>query len=351
MIGFDRRAASVTWSVALTLLLLAGIYLIRGTLVLFAIALLLAYLLHPLVDQVSRVFGPARRTLALALSYVIVMGFLAGIGLAIGSRVAAEARQLIAQPPDIRGSLASLSSAHPALAPFLEPMRGWLSAQLGEIASALPRLSLDLLAASANLIDLIVIPILSFFILKDGARLRDSFLEMFADSGTRAGAERILAESNVLLLQYMRALLALCGTALVVLGTGLTLAGVHYALLLAVISFFCEFVPMLGPLVEITVILAVSALTGYPHILALAACLGLFRLVQDYGIWPRLMSHGVELHPLWVIFGVFAAAHIGGAAGMFFAVPALALARLLLVSAKSPVETHVVAASATGHIS
>lgn len=351
MTGFDRRAASVTWSAALTLLLLAAVYLIRGTLVLFAIALLLAYLLHPLVHQVSRVFGPARRTLALALTYVIVTGLLAGIGLVIASRVAAEARQLIAQPPDIRGFLVSLGSAHPALAPFLEPMRGWLGAQLGEIASALPRLSLGLLAASANLIDLIVIPILSFFILKDGARLRASFLEMFAHAGTRAGAERTLAEANVVLSQYMRALLALCGTALVVLGAGLALADVHYALLLASIAFFCEFVPMLGPVVEIAVILAVSALTGYPHMLALAAGLGLFRLVQDYGIWPRLMSHGVELHPLWVIFGVFAGANLGGVAGVFFAVPALALARLMLVSANRPVETHEVAASATGNIS
>ena len=54
--GLDRKAASVTWSAAFTLLLLAGVYMIRGTLVLFAIALLLAYLLHPLVSQVSRQF-------------------------------------------------------------------------------------------------------------------------------------------------------------------------------------------------------------------------------------------------------------------------------------------------------
>jgi predicted PurR-regulated permease PerM len=329
--GFDRKAASVTWSAAITLLLLAGVYLIRGTLVLFAIALLLAYLLHPLVSQISRQFSPRNRTLAIGLTYVIVTTLLAGIGIAIGSRVAGQARQLIAQPPDIRGFLASLVAAHPALAPLLEPIRGSLSAQLGDAASALPRVSLSLLAASANLIYLIVIPILSFFILKDGAQLRDSFLDMLSDPATRARAEETFAKANVLLLQYMRALLALCCTALVVLGAGLALAGVRYALLLATVSFFCEFVPMVGPIAEIAVILGVSALTGYPHILPLAACLGLFRLVQDYVIWPRLMSHGVALHPLWVIFGVFAGGNIGGVAGVFLAVPVLALARLVLI--------------------
>jgi predicted PurR-regulated permease PerM len=331
--GFDRKAASVTWSAAFTLLLLAGVYLIRGTLVLFAIALLIAYLLHPLVNQVSRQFSPRNRTLALGLTYVIVTALLAGIGIAIGSRVAAEARQLLAQPPDIRGFLASLVAAHPALAPLLEPLRGNVSAQLGAAAAALPRVSLSLLAASANLIDLIVIPILSFFILKDGALLRDSFLDMLSDAATRARAEQTLAKANVLLLQYMRALLVLCCTALVILGAGLALAGVRYALLLAAVAFFCEFVPMVGPITEIAVILGVSALTGYPHMLGLAACLGLFRLVQDYAIWPRLMSQGVALHPLWVIFGVFAGGNIGGVAGVFLAVPVLALARLVLIPA------------------
>ncbi len=243
---------------------------------------------------------------------------------------------LIAQPPDIRGFLASLIGAHPALAPLLEPIRGSLSAQLGEAASVLPRVSLSLLAASANLIYLIVIPILSFFILKDGALLRDSFLDMLSDARTRTRAEQTLAKANVLLLQYMRALLALCCTAtLIVLGAGLALAGVRYALLLGTIAFFCEFVPMVGPIAEIAVILGVSALTGYPHILVLAACLGLFRLVQDYVIWPRLMSHGVALHPLWVIFGVFAGGNIGGVAGVFLAVPVLALARLVLIPEKA----------------
>jgi predicted PurR-regulated permease PerM len=55
-----------------------------------------------------------------------------------------------------------------------------------------------------------------------------------------------------------------------------------------------------------------------------------FRVLQDYVISPRLMSRGVELHPILVIFGVFAGAEIGGIAGVFLSVPALALARLLV---------------------
>src|SRR6185437_2601026 len=99
--------------------------------------------------------------------------------------------------------------------------------------------------------------------------------------------------------------------------------------LLASIAFLCEFVPMLGPLAAAGIIITVSALSGYTHVLGLIAFLGCFRIIQDYIVSPRLMGENVELHPLLVIFGVFAGAEIGGVAGVFLSVPILALARLV----------------------
>lgn len=314
MLAIDPKAARATWTAALTLLFLAAVYAIRGTLVVFAVALLFAYLMQPLVAQMSRHFSPKNRTPALAVTYFLVLGVLASLGIGIASRVSTEARQLIAHPPDVRGFLDQTAAAHPMLAPVLDSARGRIRGQLAEIATTAPQLSLAVLAASANLVYLIVIPILSFFMLKDAAAIEDAFLALFAAGANRAHAERTLADIHVVLLQYMRALLILCCTALAVLGVTLSVVGVRYALLLATIAFFCEFVPMIGPVVEIAIILVVSALTGFEHMWLLAAFLGVFRIVQDYGIWPRLMSRGVELHPLMVIFGVFAGGAIGGVA-------------------------------------
>jgi predicted PurR-regulated permease PerM len=106
--------------------------------------------------------------------------------------------------------------------------------------------------------------------------------------------------------------------------------GVPYALLLSSVAFLCEFVPLVGPISAAVIILLVSAISGYPHFWWIAAFLGAFRLLQDYVISPRLMSRGIELHPIWVIFGVFAGAEIGGVAGVFLSIPVLALARLIL---------------------
>jgi predicted PurR-regulated permease PerM len=82
-------------------------------------------------------------------------------------------------------------------------------------------------------------------------------------------------------------------------------------------------------MIAAALIIGVSAFSGYPHVLGLVIFLGCYRVFQDYVLSPHLMSRGVELHPLLVIFGVFAGGEIGGVPGVFLSVPVLALVRLL----------------------
>src|SRR5258706_15854504 len=90
-----------------------------------------------------------------------------------------------------------------------------------------------------------------------------------------------------------------------------------------------EFMPVVGPMTAAALVLLVALVSGYPHILWLVTFLAVFRLIQDYVLSPRLMSSGMELHPLLVIFGIFAGGEIGGIAGTFLSVPVMALARIL----------------------
>jgi predicted PurR-regulated permease PerM len=68
----------------------------------------------------------------------------------------------------------------------------------------------------------------------------------------------------------------------------------------------------------------------YAHPLWVLIFLGCYRLFQDYVLSPNLMAAGVQLHPLLVIFGVFAGAQIGGVAGVFLSIPVLAMARIVI---------------------
>jgi len=61
-----------------------------------------------------------------------------------------------------------------------------------------------------------------------------------------------------------------------------------------------------------------------------------YRLFQDYVLSPFLMSSGVELHPLLVLFGVLAGEQVAGIPGMFFSVPVIAGLRIIVIRMRRP---------------
>ena len=96
------RAARYTWTAALVLLLLWLVYLVRGTLFIFILALLFAYLLSPLVNLIDRFLpGNRTRTLALGLAYAVFVAAIVLIGSQIGSRVVEQATSLKKTIPDM----------------------------------------------------------------------------------------------------------------------------------------------------------------------------------------------------------------------------------------------------------
>jgi predicted PurR-regulated permease PerM len=320
MLGLDAKAARATWTAAMVLLFLGVVYMIRETLLLFVVALMFAYLLFPLFEWLEVRWRA--RTWALVVTFLLVLGFLGGFGVFIGTHIGQEATQLASQlrQPGMQQQIAEWR-------PFDIPVGAQITEHYSEIAAAIPGLTLKVLAASTNLLDLVIIPILAFFFLKDGRHIMESFFGLF--DGRRGTVEETMADVHVLMLQYMRALLLLCLATLAVFSVVLSLMRVPYSILLASIAFMLEFIPLVGPLCAAGVILAVSLFSGYPHVLGVAVFLGIYRLFQDYVLSPQLMRRGVELHPLVVIFGVFAGGEIGGVAGIFLSVPALALLRLM----------------------
>src|SRR3954466_5399070 len=121
MLGIDSRAARYTWSAAAVLLLLALVYIVRKTLFIFILAVLFAYLLSPLVNLLDRLFGASkRRTPALALSYVILVGMMVLAATQIGSRVANEAKDLTKALP---ARIAAWEKPSPGLTPALNNLR------------------------------------------------------------------------------------------------------------------------------------------------------------------------------------------------------------------------------------
>jgi predicted PurR-regulated permease PerM len=326
----------MAWTVFLFVFTLVAIYEIRRTLVLFALALFLANLLSPVVERVHWLIPPSgSRGPAAALVYLALIAILVSLAVPIGSKIAEESLSLASKLP---AEIQRDPLGHVPLPAWLEPARPrldqFLRDRLEQFAQdVLPVLSSageQVLTGIGNVLRLILIPILSFFVLKDSVRIRRAIVHA-VDPEARSLADGILTDLHLLLARYMRALLVLAIATFICYLSFLSASGVSYALLLSGIAAMLEVIPVVGPLTGATVILLVAAFSGYTHLLWLIAFLAFYRVFQDYVLSPYLMSAGVEVHPVLVLLGVLAGEQLAGIPGMFFSVPAIAALRVILV--------------------
>jgi predicted PurR-regulated permease PerM len=126
----------------------------------------------------------------------------------------------------------------------------------------------------------------------------------------------------------MRAMLLLSVGTFTAYGAFFSIMGVPYAILLGLLGGLMEFIPTIGPVVAGLSILLVVVVSG-GHVLAVVIFVLCYRVFMDYFASPHVMGQGVELHPLLLLFGVFAGAEAAGVAGAFLSVPVLALVRIL----------------------
>jgi predicted PurR-regulated permease PerM len=334
----ESRAARGAWSVFLLALVLAVVYWIRRTLLIFMAALLVAYLLSPLVNLVDRIAkGRVSRNLSLAAVYILLLAALGtALGL-LGSRVVDEAANLAARLPELIRRLDQPVSLPlpewmtPVQVSLLATLKSFLEAHSKDALPLLQRVGRELLSLIGNLVFLVLVPILSFFFLKDGAEMRESLVALVPEGANRRLVEEIAGDVHLLLARFMRALVALSAATFVCYGLFLAVAGVPYALLLATVAGLLEFIPVVGPLTASVAILLVAGFSGYPHLVWIVVFLVIYRLFQDYVLQPRLMSAGVEVHPLLIIFGVLAGEQVGGIAGMILSIPVIATLRAVFL--------------------
>lgn len=335
MIGIDRRALRVAWTVFLFGLALTIIWFLRATIAVFAAAVFFAYILSPVVGLVER-FIKRRRGLALTIVYCVLVGLLVLIGFQLVPAVAGQAINLSSRLPSMisGGNLAKLP-----LPAWAEPMREQLIPVLNKIATnlqssvgpVLQEAGSRLLSGLGATLPIILIPILAFFFLKDARTIRGSLVCLVNTATNRAMLDRILDDIHDVLRNYIRALVLLSICSFCAWAIFLSVLRYPYELLLAGVSALFEFIPVIGPAAALAVLLAVCLVTGSGGLLWIVLFWVSFRVFQDYVLNPYLMSSGIEIHPLLVLFGVFAGDALGGVPGMFFSVPVLAILRLIFI--------------------
>ena len=173
---------------------------------------------------------------------------------------------------------------------------------------------------------LVLIPILAFFLLKDAESFRSSALLMLPRGRWRWRGDEFFQDVNSTLAAYIRAQLTACLLIGVVCALGFTLLGLPGGLVMGFIAGVFEFIPLAGPLVVALMAAILATLHAGPFSAFLVLLfLGVLRIIHDYFIYPRLIGQGIHLHPLAVIFAILAGEKLAGVAGIFLAIPLVAI--------------------------
>lgn len=315
------------------------VYKLTTVLLLVVLSVFFAYLVAPLVDLVQRpinIGGKERsipRGLAIGIVYVVLFS---GIGLAIyflAPQLGAQFPQFKQEATAYYKTIATTSDRlnqyfkqHRMPAGVVDALNNTalgLIARGGDIATAAFERSLGWIIF---LPWLVLIPILSFFFLKDADSFRRSVLAMLPRGRLRWRGDEFFQDINSTLAAYIRAQLTACLLIGVVCSIGFALFGLPSPLVLGLIAGMLEFVPLVGPLV-VAILAALLALlhSGFAMAFVMLLFLGVLRIVQDYVIYPRIIGQGIHLHPLAVILAILAGAEIAGVAGIFLAIPVIAV--------------------------
>jgi predicted PurR-regulated permease PerM len=325
--------------IVVLLLLVAGLlwitYRLTPLLLLIVLSIFFAYLIAPLVDLVQqplRIGSRDRvipRSLAIAIVYIVLF---VGIGLAIyllipslSAQFPEFKQQAIAYYQKIRGGTESVSGYFRGRR-MPEGMAKYVDGLIGK-AGDLVTIAVERMVGYVIFIPwLILIPILSFFMLKDADAFRRSVLAMLPRGRLRWRGDEFFQDINSTLAAYIRAQLIACLLIGIICTIGFWLLGLPSPLVLGLIAGIFEFVPLVGPLV-VAVLASMLALVhaGFGKAFVVLLFLGVLRIVQDYVFYPRIIGTGIHLHPLAVILAILAGAEIAGVAGIFLAIPVIAI--------------------------
>jgi phosphoribosylaminoimidazole-succinocarboxamide synthase len=332
------RTLNLPWF-ALAALLVAGglIYLLGPILTPFLAGALLAYIFDPLVQRLEK-HGLSR---SVGSAIVIAFAGLALVGL------------LLVVLPLFQGQFAELSQRVPAaidllqthvlpwlqqtlgiaIEPNLNALKIWLSEQATENSAAwLPTLQTGALAIVGILVNLMLIPVVMFYLLKDWNVImaRIAALEPRDWVGT---VTRIARSMDEVVGEFLRGQLAVMATLSLYYVLALWAAGLDYALPIGLLTGVLSFVPFLGFGLGMILALLVAVLQ-FSDWTGVAWVAGIYlagQALETYVVTPRLVGERVGLHPVMVIFVLAAFGKLFGFVGVLLGVP---LAAVLLVAVR-----------------
>lgn len=299
-----------------------------NVLLLFVFAAIIALLLTPVIDRMEtlQVFK-GRRVLAVLLLYIVIIGLVAGVITLVTPALIGQAKQLPA-----------LESRAIAFVQFLQdtidsagiPLKLSLPTGAAGISTAVLGSVLGILTGTlGTLINVLLVIVISIYLLAEGRQLIASMRKLFV--GHEDVYDFTLLAVGTTFGQYARGQLLMSFVMGTYTGLAMTFIGVPYAVVLGILTFFLEFLPLIGAPVGMGLAVLIALVFKGPLVglLALIVALG-GHAIEAYILGPRVMGSATRIHPLVAMAALLIGAELGGILGALFAVPIAGLLNVLL---------------------
>jgi predicted PurR-regulated permease PerM len=283
------------------------------------LAIILAYALEPTLRLVERVMP---RMIAAILIYLVLLGLITAAAFFLG-------------PPAI-GQSESLAQRLPG---YLDIVSKYLPLQSidigGELrslaSSALSSVVLVVTTVAGAVVDTFLVLILGFWFMVDGRRF--SSLAIRLSPAAQRDKVRFVQEAvSQVLGAYIRGQLTMAAIIGLSAGIGSALLGVHYALVIGILAFFFELIPMVGPILASLPAILISLFQPFPLVLEVIAFFVLMQVFENNVLAPRIAGGAVGLHPAIALLAVVVGADLAGIVGALFAVPVAGVASVLVTA-------------------
>ncbi|HEX7342282.1 MAG TPA: AI-2E family transporter [Rhodanobacteraceae bacterium] len=316
------------------------IWLLSPVLMPFVLAGMLAYLCDPLADRLER--WHLNRTLAASIVFAIMVLVVVGIALLLVPLIQRQVVHLIESLPSYATWIKQVAMPWLQIHLHLKPgsfnsekvmaaLQGHIGSVSSIVASTLARVSKSGFGIAMWLTNLVLIPVVTFYLLRDWDRLV-AHLDGLLPRRQRPTIVRLARESNQVLGAFVRGQLLVMVALGIIYGVGLTLIGLKVGPLIGMVAGLLSFVPYLGFITGlVAALIAVMVQYGdWLHLGLLAIVFAIGQMMEGYVLVPKLVGDKIGLHPVAVIFAVLAGGHLFGFLGVLLALPAAAVIMVLL---------------------
>ncbi len=333
MIALDERKKFFTFLAASLGAIIVIIWLAPGAFKALALSFGLAYLLDPLVDKLEEKNIP-RSLSVLGILVLFILIVILAVSLVIpylwqqGVGLVNEAPELAEKALEKLAGWGMVSeTARLGVPQLLEELKGNLLAggmdYVKPLASGLFKATSGLLGFVLAFVNLVIVPVFFFYMLRDIDLIRENIYHFVPDS-VENSVRGYLGMADGVLGGFIRGqiLVALCLA--VLYSAGLLITGLRFGVVIGVTAGILSVIPYVGFLIGLlaSAVVVLVDFSGWGLVFGVTATFGVSQLIEGYILTPRFVGNRVGLNPLETLIAVLVGGEMGGFAGLLIAIPA-----------------------------